>query len=315
MNRTRALGALGTALVAASLVIWIVPAADAQTSSPALAAGWWTQQPGAQPVADGGFEVAWAAEREVSMAAARVDTSVAAGGTIFLVLKEIGGSATDQGFVDVCPTKANTWTAANPGAYAARPEADCTAAGRVRLGRDLSTKEWVADITTLGAPAGVRSLAIRPMGKPLSGGAGPSAPFQVRFGSVELRYEPPATPPTQPTSIAPPEAFSFGGDGKVQSPNFEFPGAGGGLEQPAFGPAITSTPAANDIPATSAPGAPSDRQPVAAAGSARRPWGRMAILVPFSAGAGMIAASIRRVRAAGWTFGEHGWFWPFNLRS
>lgn len=315
MNRSRALGALGAALIAASVAIWIVPVAYAQTSSPALATGWWTQQPGAQPIVDDGFEVAWALEREVSMAAVRLDTSAAAGGTVFLVLQEIGGNATDQGYVDVCPTTANSWTADNPGAYGDRPESDCTVEGTVRLGRDLGTKQWAGDVTGLVNSAGITSLAVRPAGKPFSGSSGPSAPFQVRFGAAELRYDPPATAPTQPTSSAPPETFSFGDDNNAQPPNFEFPGAGGGFDSSGFGPVITSTTIADTTATTAATTSSIDRRLATASGSADRPWGRLAVLVPFSSGIGLIATSIRRMRSLGWTFGEHGWVWPFSFGS
>lgn len=293
MTRARSLAILGVTLIGFGLAAWLTPPAYAQTTASPLATGWWTSQPGAQPVPDDGFEVAWAFEQEMSMAAVRFDTSVAGGGAIFLVLKEIGGNATDQGFVDVCPTKTNTWTSANPGTYAARPESACTPASTVRLGRDLTTKEWAADITALANPTGSVSLAVRPAGKSLSGSSPPTAPFSVRFGSAEIRFDPPATAPEVTSTTTPPDLSGF--EPPPGASNFDYPDvdSGSGSDASDGAPLETSTTQTTTI---AEPGSQLDRGPVNAAGRGPRPWGRVLVLAPISAGLGTLGAAGRRWR-------------------
>lgn len=292
MTRARSLAILGVTLIGFGLAAWLTPPAHAQTTASPLATGWWTSQPAAQPVPEDGFEVAWAFEQEMSMAAVRFDTSVAGGGAIFVVLKEIGGNATDQGFVDVCPTKTNTWSSANPGAYADRPESECTPASRVRLGRDLTTKEWAGDITALANPTGTVSLAVRPAGKPLSGSNPPTAPFAVRFGSAEIRFDPPTTSPSTTSSTAPADTSGFG---PPPTSSYDYPDfdSGSGIDAPDRGTLETPT---TGTPAIAEPGSQLDRGPVNAAGRGPRPWGRVLVLTPISAGIGTLGAAGRRWR-------------------
>jgi len=293
MTRARSLAVLGVALIGLGLAAWLTPPAYAQTSAPPLATGWWTSQPFAQPVPEDGFEVAWAFEQELSMAAVRFDTSLAGGGTIFIVLKEIGGNATDQGFVDVCPTKANTWTSANPGSYADRPETACTQASTVRLGRDLTTKEWAGDITALANPTGTVSLAVRPVGKNLSGSNPPTAPFSVRFGSAEIRYDPPTTPTSVTTSTSPPDTSTFELPPSFSSGGSSDFGSGSGFDTPDLDPV---DPPTTETTVIVEPGSQLDRGPVNAAGRGPRPWGRVVVLTPISAGIGTLGAAGRRWR-------------------
>ncbi|MGQ0430858.1 MAG: hypothetical protein ACT452_00460 [Microthrixaceae bacterium] len=290
MSRARSLGALGLSLIVVGLAAWVVPPAYAQSSAPALATGWWTQQPLAQPVPDDGFEVAWAVEAEQSMAAIRFDTSVAGGGTIFLVLNEIGGSATDQGYVDVCRTANNTWTSANPGSYADRPASDCAAGSSVRLGRDLGTQEWAGDITSLADPSGITSLAVRPMGKSLSGASPPTAPFSVQFGSAEIRYDPPTGPTTTADSGA---STTFGTDGGSFSPTYPEFDPDPGFGTPSLGP-VETTPGSGDATVTSSSAPVLNRGPVDGTERGPRPWGRLVVLTPISAGIGTLGAAGRR---------------------
>lgn len=293
MTRARSLAILGGTLIGLGFAAWLTPPAHAQTSASPLATGWWTSQPAAQPVPEDGFEVAWAFEQEMSTAAVRFDTSVAGGGTVFLVLKEIGGNATDQGFVDVCPTKANTWTSANPGAYADRPESECTPASTVRLGRDLTTKEWAGDITALANPRGAVSLAVRPVGKSLSGSSPATAPFSVRFGSAEIRYDPPTTTTSLTSSTSPPDTSSF--ELPPNPPTLDYPqlDSGSGFDSPDLVPLDTAT---TETTVITEPGAQLDRGPVNAVGRGPRPWGRLAVLTPISAGVGALGAAARRWR-------------------
>lgn len=295
MRDARSLALTGAVLVGIGLGAWAIPTAQAQTTSPALATGWWSQQPLAQPVADDGFEVGWALEQEQSMAAVRVDTSAAAGGTVYLALKEVGGSATDQGFVEVCVTTEDTWTSANPGPYADRPEADCAAGPSVQLGRDPGAMEWLGDITSLAGSGGILSLAVRPVGKPLAGDTAPTAPFSVQFRSAELRVEDPVATgsATEDTTTVPP--YDVGGGTTFSDPVLSYPDVGSGLDTPSLPP--VETPAA---PTETAAGPSLEEQialgPVDVTESGGRPWGRVIVLTPLSAGIGALTAAGRRWR-------------------
>jgi hypothetical protein len=288
----RSLALTGVVLIAAGLGAWAIPVAQAQTAAPASETGWWTRQPLAQPVPDDGFEVGWALEQEQSTAAVRLDTSLASEGVAYLALEELGGTAPDQGRVRVCATQ-GAWTAANPGPYADRPEADCEAGPSVELGRDAAAGEWLGDISVLATAAagGPLSLVVQPLGKPLAEGAPTTAPFSVQFASAELRVEASlgGAGLTEDTTVLGP----YEPDTGFSAPGLSFPDVGSGLSTPALPPidapvAPTATTAAPEPEEQLALG------PVKGTPDAPRPWGRMLVLTPISAGLGTLAASGRR---------------------
>jgi len=288
----RTLAVTGVVLIGAGLGLWAVPVAQALTSYPALETGWWSQQPFAQPVADDGFEVGWAVEQEQSMAAVRLDVPALSGETVYLVLKESGGNAPDQGGLQVCMTQ-DAWTAANPGAYADRPEADCAATPSVVLGRDANALEWVGDITGLVGQGGPISLVVRPVGKAVTGGVPATTPFSVQLSAAETRVDDTSTPDEPTVSTEPPPTFDIGGGGgSFTVPDLSFPDTGSGLDTPELGP--VDGPATTIAPPAADPEEQIALGPVDVTSSGGRPWGRVLVLTPLSAGLGTLAAAGRR---------------------
>lgn len=304
MSRARSLALTGAMLLGIGLAGWAIPVARAATTSPALATGWWTRQPLAQPVADGGFQVDWAVEQEQSMAAVRLDVSAVSSGTAYLVLKEAGGAAQDRAGLVVCATEAQ-WVGANPGAYADRPPADCAAAPSVRLGRDGGAREWVGDVTALvgGGSQGARSLVVRPVGVPLAEGATATAPFSVQFSAAELRIDAASStfPESATTEVALPPTFDAGSAPTYGDSPVAYPDLGTGFDVPALAPVDTQPELATETTTVASPDEMVALGPVGAT-STTRPWGRLVALTPLSAGAGLLAAAGRRwllERAAG----------------
>jgi hypothetical protein len=288
----RTLAAAGAALVGVGLALWSAPVAEAITAYPALETGWWSQQPLAQPVADKGFEVSWALEQEQSMAAVRLDVPALSGQTVYLALTESGGSAPDQGALRVCVTR-DAWTAANPGAYADRPQADCSTTPSVDLGRDANAKEWVGDITSLVGQGGPISLVVRPVGKEVTAGVPASAPFSVQVSKAETRVDDTGGSSGDSDTSEPPVTFdTTGGGGSYGVPDVSYPDVGSGLATPDLAP--IGGPATTVAPATADPEEQIALGPVDVTSSGGRPWGRLLVLTPISAGLGTLAAAGRR---------------------
>ena len=289
----RALALTGAVLVAVGLGAWAVPGAQAQTVAPATETGWWSRQPLAQPVPEDGFEVGWAVEQEQSSAAVRFASVPAGEGAVLLVLEEVGGNAPEQGRIRVCATQ-DAWTAANPGAYADRPEADCDAGPSVELGRDADAGEWLGDVTAIaaGASGGALSLVVQPLGKPLSDGAPTTFPFTVQLSAAELRADVPFDAGSGTEDTVPADSFDLSGG--ITPLDVAFPDTGSSFTSP---PLVSAeVPAAPVTP----PAAQLEPEEQAALGPVRgtpreaRPWGRMVVLTPISAGLGTLAAAGRR---------------------
>ncbi len=295
MSRARSLAITGMVLLGIGLAGWAIPVAQAATSSPALATGWWSRQPLAQPVAEGGFQVDWAAEQEQSMAAVRLDVSAATSATAYLVLKEAGATAQDQAAIVVCATPSQ-WVAANPGAYADRPTADCAASPSVQLGRDAGALEWVGDVSALvgSGSAGVLSVVVRPVGKPLADGVTATAPFSVQFSAAELRIEDATAGPTGSTTTETTfvSTFDESATPSYSDPGISYPAIGGSFDTPALAP--VETPALTPDTAGPSPDEVVALGPVDVTSSSSRPWGRLVVLTPLSAGLGALAAAGRR---------------------
>lgn len=292
----RALALTGAVLLAVGVGAWFVPGARAQTVAPASETGWWTRQPLAQPVADGGFEVTWAVEQEQSTAAIRFSSVPAEEGTLLLALQEVGGSAPDQGRIRVCVTT-DDWTPANPGPYDARPAADCDTGPSVELGRDAEAGEWLGDLSGLAPtePGAPLSLVVQPLGKPIAEGAPTTFPFSVRLSLAELRTDVPFDAGGT-TDTVPVDSFDLSGG--ITSPPLNLPTIGSGFTSPGLPP--TAAPAAPAAQPTSAlePEEQAALGPVKGTPGKPRPWGRMFVLTPISAGLGAFAAAAHRWFAA-----------------
>lgn len=267
----------------------------AQVGATVADTGWWTRRPGAAALPPGGFEVAEAPDDDISIAALRVRTSNRLT-RARLILTEAGGVRQADGALRVCVT-ASSWTAANPGAWAARPQADC-AGGGIELARDATRTSWSANILPLlPAAAGTASLMIVP-GVPPSGL--PVDGFQVTFAGAAVDADEAPDDDDEPGG-----GSSAGGDTSGSSGGSSF-GFGGGVESPGdFGFSGIPDGLGTDIPVDTtdsttgeevATGQPFTRAPVDTAdGGGRQPWGRLPGLVVLAGIAGAVTASARRV--------------------
>jgi hypothetical protein len=295
--RTFRLGAVAAVLMATALGGVLVPVAHSESSPPIVETGWWSRDLLAQPVADGGFAIGWALEAEQSAAAVRIDLSADLPGTVYLELHEVGGAAADLGDARVCVTE-DAWEAANPGPYAALPEATCADGETADLGRDGVAGSWLGDITALVAAADgdTLSLVVRPVGRPLSADLPATAPFQVQFDEASLLVDPGAGDPvlSDDGTGGPGTDLGFDdGSGFVVDPGPP-PDFGSGFESPSL-PEVASPPGAT-TPTTQGP-TPDELValgPFDAAPSEGKPWVRVVLLVPLSAGIGFAMAAARR---------------------
>lgn len=291
MRRT---GQVGAALLVLVLGGGRVPAAHAQTASAVDEAGWWSRQPLAQPMPEDGFAIGWAVEEEQSAAAVRIGAPDRLDGTVYLILHESGGAATDQGLARVCVTE-DDWEPANPGPYEDLPQADCAPGETAELGRDAVASTWVADITGLVAAASGDhlSLVVRPVGKAVNANVPATAPFEVRFDAATLRVEAIGTPRPVDTATTPPFAGdpaerTGGGDQAPLSPPL-----GGSFDAPALVPVPPATrPPSRTTTPTS--GGEVALGPVEATSSDGTRWLPIVVLVPISAGIGLLAVVSRR---------------------
>jgi hypothetical protein len=298
MRSARLLGAVAVTLLAIGLGGWLTPVVHAESGPPIMETGWWSRRPLAQPVADEGFAIGWALEQEQSAAAVRIDLSGDLSGTVYLELHEVGGSAPDQGLARVCITT-DTWKAANPGPYAELPEATCAPGESADLGRDGEALTWLGDITALVAAADgdTLSLVVRPVGKPLTDGVPTGTPFEVQFDSATLLVD----PGSSGSSPVPEGESSFFSD-----PSFT---AGGGSFDDPYVPDLGSGFDVSGLPPVEGPasgptGSPTDEPvgpeelvalgPVDVTSAGGRPWVRLVVLVPLSAGLGFAMAAARR---------------------
>lgn len=295
MRSTRSLTATATVLLAIGCAGLGV--AHGESSPPIVETGWWSRDLLAQPVTNGGFSIGWAVEQEQSAAAVRIDLSGDLAGTVYLELKEIGGTAPDLGLARVCVT-VDTWGAANPGPYDALPDADCAPGETADLGRDSSALTWLGDITALVAAAegDTLSLVVRPVGKPVAEGVPATAPFQVQFDHAALVVDPGSTGSPPPAGEAPPVGPGVDeGGGSFVDPGLPPSDFGSGFESPPL-PDVGSPNPGAATPTTAAP-TPEELValgPVDVTPSEGTPWIRVLVLMPISAAIGAAMAAARR---------------------
>ena len=297
MRSARSLRAAAAAVAAIGVGGWLAPGAHGESSPPIVETGWWSRDLLAQPVTNGGFAIGWALEQEQSAAALRIDLSGDLAGTVYLELKEIGGTAPDLGLARVCVTE-GTWGAANPGPYDALPEAGCAAGETADLGRDASALSWLGDITPLVAAADGRtlSLLVRPVGKPLADGVPATAPFQVQFDRASLLVDPGSSgSPPSGAEIPPAGPPIDVGGGSFVDPGLPSSDFGSGFESPPL-PEVASPGATTPTTAGPTPDGLVALGPVDVTPSKGKPWVRVVLLVPISAGIGFAMAAARRWR-------------------
>lgn len=297
MRSVRTLAAAAAALLAVGLGGWLAPVAEAKSNPPVLETGWWSNRPGAQPMADEGFAIGWSLEQENSAAAVRIDLSGVLDGTVYLQLHEAGGTAPEQALARVCVTTAS-WKPANPGAYADLPASSCEPGQTIGLGRDAEALIWTADITSLVAAASGDTLAlvVHPMGKPVTDGVATTFPFEVQFDTAAVVVDTAGGPPPDPEGVIAPPSFGTGGDSFVD-PGLPAPDYGSGFEAPGLpsvGEPTTTVP--SSVPTTLDAGSDDADAfgPVTPDSVDGRPWGRLLLLLPISTGIGFAMAAGRR---------------------
>lgn len=265
-------------LLAAAVVLGAVPAGAA----PPEAAGWWTRRPGAAPRGDGDIELAADLQGEASVAAVRVPA-----GALRLVLTEDGAAPEGTAF-RACPAT-TPWVPADGGAWDARPQADCDA-GAVDAVRGASG-QWTVELGTLDAT----DLVLVPVRRDVVPGL--AVGFTAAFSTLDVVTSAPtgsgsSTPRPAPapstgtaTPVAPPP---------TRVPSVAVPAPNSPLVPPAPAPAPVDAPpqeTAAPGPGTSVPTPMFDFQRTAD----DRPWGRLLVLVPLSALAGLAAAGGRNI--------------------
>jgi hypothetical protein len=296
MRSARSLAVLAVALVTLAGGGWLAPTVLAQGAEAVVLRGWWTRQPLAQPVADDGIAIGWSLEEEQSAAALMVDLSALPEGVVYLSLHEAGGVATDQGLARVCVTT-DAFEAANPGPYEDLPASDCAAGETAELGRDESALTWLGDITALVAAAegGTLSLVVHPVGKPLSDGVPATAPFEVQFDTATILVDPgPGAGPTPADDAVAGPLDGASGGGPSVDPVFTTPGFDAGYEAPALTPVPPPAGATTTTTAGPTPNELVALGPVDVTSGEARPWTRVLLLVPLSAGIGAAMAAARR---------------------
>lgn len=273
----------GVAAIAGTSVIGAPAAAE-----PPSALGWWTQRPGAAPLGPGAFEIAAGLQGETSVAAVRATVALGSNSPR-LVLTEASAAPDGTAFRG-CRARA-PWEPADAGAWDDRPAADCAdAVDAVRVGAG----EWSIDLAPLLAGGTTIDIVLVPAPVAAVPGLGGSVGFTATFSAAEVE----ATPPTTATTIRP----SGGTSGPSARPSSS---AGSPLPGPRPAPspstgsaAPTTTATTAAAPPTTAAGGPgvTIAAPIFESSGGRdddRPWGRLLLLVPLSAVAGLAAAASR----------------------
>lgn len=281
-------GSLGVAAVAAQ------PAA-AQAEPPVAAVGWWSDRVLAQEKGDGGFEVARTLDGD-SVAALTIESGGAvSSATITLTEVDTGTVRADSAVVDVCDT--GPFVAADPGAIDDAPATECAGGVALTRGEDGT---WTADITTVVGDS-TTFLAVVP--GPVPDDATPLDPgFVLEFEApvVALTLGPSdggAAPIAPVDTVAPTPDFSA--PAPAPSDSFDF----SPTPSPSFdSPPVDSAPVTTVAPpvdsstseSTEVAGPTLNSAPISGGSGDTRPWIRLLLLVPLSAGAGAAAVFGRR---------------------
>lgn len=299
MRSTRRLsGGLGLAVVSAALFVgpWLGVALGEEAAE-VSAVAWFSDRPGASAQPDGGFEVADTLDG-TSTAAVQLTINATSLSSLTLVLDETVGVAAEQANVRAC-LFTGTIGPANPGALDAAPAPDCT--GEVLLERD-EAGDWSGNVLGLaqaapeGAPFGI-ALLPGELDSPVPLPTGFSLTFEAASVLATGSFDAPTTTttfgsggapaePAAPLPVVPPPVTS--------DPNLvnTFDG-----QQPLTPPTQPGTPEP-DSEAVSEQTAEENALPVPTGsaiggGGDERPWWRLVLLIPFSAGIGYAAGPLR----------------------
>ena len=293
MRRRRLLG-LGVAIVAAGS--WFATSAPtrADTVSASVSkVGWWTQQPGAQPAPDGGFQIANSAGGTLSQAAADIAVGIGSGVSATITLTEGQSVHSDAAGIQIC-LAATPWKAANPGALADAPQSDCSRT--LVMKRDATATTWTADLGGLLAGGHTTSLYFLPAAQAPVPGIAVDPGWQVNITKVTVSASGTTSSDTFTVDPSASSSSSAGSSAGSSSSSFATSSAS---NTTAFAPGADTTvtpatPSATPPPAASvaAPAAPS---PIASRRPAEhKPWARLLIFVPLAALLGAGATLARR---------------------
>ena len=278
------IGSVGVAAAVAA------PAA-AQAEPPVTAVGWWTDRVLAQEKGEGGIEVARTLDGD-SVAALTIESGGAvSSATITLTEVETGTVRADTAVVDVCDT--GPFVATDAGPIAEAPATECTGGIALTRGDDGT---WTGDITAIVGDS-TTFLAVVP--GPVPDDATPLDPgFVLEFeapvvaltlGSVDDGADPVApvdtiAPPPDFSAPAPTDSFDFS---PTPSPSFDSPPIESAPVTTVAPPVDSSTSESTEIA-----GPTLNSAPISGGSGDTRPWVRLLLLVPLSAGAGAGAAAV-----------------------
>lgn len=282
-------------VLAAALSLAAASVAGAQPEPPVTGVGWWTDRVLAQEKEEGGIEVARTLDGS-SVAAIRVESGGAvASATITLTEVDTGVVRAEDAVVDVCDS--GPFVAADAGELAEAPATECTEGIALVRGDDGT---WTGDVTAIVGDS-TTFLAIVP--GPVPDDAPPLDPgFVLEFESpvVSVTLAPsdtaPPVAPAETVAPAPPVDFSS----PAPSPSIDF---GGSSSPPSFGsPSIPAAPVTTVAPpvdestseSTEIAGPTINSGPISGGSGDAKPWIRLLLLVPLSAGAGAVAVLGRR---------------------
>jgi hypothetical protein len=302
MIRRRALRVVTAAGFVAAALVMAAPSDGSTLTSSVARVGWWSQQPGAQPQPEGGFQVATGPSGDLSVAA--VDVSISEGSDVAATLTMEGSEtslgSTHPAVLQVC-VAATPWKDANPGAWADAPQPDCSPAAKVTG----DGSKWTADVSQLVHAGGTTSLMVLPVDQPVNGVVDPGWQVTITKATVAATgttASDSSTIDSSATSGSSSGSSSFG----TGSSSDSF-GTGTGSSAPA----IVTPPAESTV----TPAVPPATPPPAAAVPAKppftptkilatpkqvdhNPWARLLLFLPLAAlvGAG---AALLRVRLGG----------------
>lgn len=270
------------------------PSAGSALSASVAKVGWWSQQPGAQPQPDGGFQVTNGPSGALSVAA--IDVVIGDGTDISasLTLAEGSSVGSDRAGLIVCTTS-SSWSAANPGAWGDQPSSDCSRA--VTMTRDAASVSWKANISGFVHGGQTTSLMIVPAAQPVGGLVDPG--WQVSITKASVTADGTTASDTFTTEPAFTETTTLGSSSGPSPSAAPLPSfTPDTAVQPA--PLSTATPAAPPAAPPAAAAAPVPSEAFSGSGVVRRagrehkPWGRLLVFVPIAAAVGLGAAAAKR---------------------
>ncbi len=275
---------LGRVLGLVACGLWVLPMTSVSAAGAAVTAiGWWSQRPGAAELPEGGFELSLSPAGPLSQAALRIKVDSVQLTSALLELTESSAAGAEVAAVVACTTT-DAWTPANPGAWQDAPAPNC--ARNAPLSRNFSG-EWSGDIESL-LTVGTASIVLVPMSHADTQGA--PIPYQLVFSEARLI----ATAPEPPAPTAPPSDQA----GAEPTPDAQPPAVVGPTDPRPDGAGSSPPPVAVQTVAPDTENLPTVAGDEDDGDATKRPWWRVAILVPLAGMCGAGAVFARRTARA-----------------